>query len=43
LVGDATHAKTVLGWEPKTPFRDLVDMMVDADLENVARQQRDLT
>ena len=43
LVGDATHARTVLGWEPKTPFRDLVDMMVDADLENVARQQRDLT
>jgi GDPmannose 4,6-dehydratase len=43
LVGDATHARTVLGWEPKTPFRDLVHMMVDADLENVARQQRDLT
>jgi GDPmannose 4,6-dehydratase len=43
LVGDATHARTVLGWEPKTPFRDLVNMMVDADLENVARQQRDLT
>jgi GDPmannose 4,6-dehydratase len=43
LVGDATHARTVLGWQPKTPFRDLVDMMVDADLENVARQQRDLT
>ena len=43
LVGDATLARTVLGWEPKTPFRDLVDMMVDADLENVARQQRDLT
>jgi len=43
LVGDATNAKTVLGWEPKTPFRDLVHMMVDADLENVARQQRDLS
>jgi GDPmannose 4,6-dehydratase len=42
LVGDATHARTVLGWEPKTPFLDLVNMMVDADLENVARQQRDL-
>jgi GDPmannose 4,6-dehydratase len=42
LVGDATHARTVLGWQPKTPFRDLVNMMVDADLENVARQQRDL-
>ena len=43
LVGDATHARTVLGWEPKTPFNDLVNMMVDADLENVARQQRDQT
>ena len=43
LVGDATHARTILGWEPKTPFRDLVHMMVDADLENVARQQRDLS
>ena len=43
LVGDATHARTVLGWQPKTPFRDLVNMMVDADLDTVARQQRDLT
>ena len=43
LVGDATHARNVLGWEPKTPFRELVHMMVDTDLENVARQQRDLT
>ena len=43
LVGDATHARTVLGWQPKTPFRDLVHMMVDADLENVARQQRELS
>ena len=43
LVGDATHARTVLGWQPKTPFRDLVHTMVDADLENVARQQRELS
>ncbi len=43
LVGDATHARTVLGWQPKTPFRDLVHMMVDADLDNVARQQRELS
>ena len=43
LVGDATHARTVLGWQPKTPFRDLVHMMVDADLENVARKQRELS
>lgn len=41
LVGDASHARKVLGWTPKTPFADLVHMMVDADLENVARFQRD--
>ena len=33
LVGDATKAKTVLGWEPKVSFPELVAMMVDADLE----------
>jgi len=34
LVGDPSKAKKVLGWEPKTKFKDLVKMMVDA---NVAR------
>jgi len=33
LVGDATKARTVLGWEPKVSFPELVSMMVDADLE----------
>jgi GDPmannose 4,6-dehydratase len=32
LVGDASKAKTVLGWEPKIRFHELVHMMVDADL-----------
>lgn len=32
LIGDPTKAKTVLGWEPKVKFKDLVKMMVDADL-----------
>jgi len=41
LVGDATRARKVLKWAAKTSFADLVHMMVDADLENVARQQRD--
>ena len=41
LVGDATHARQTLGWTPTTPFADLVHMMVDSDLENVARHQRD--
>jgi GDPmannose 4,6-dehydratase len=33
LLGDATKATRVLGWQPKVSFHDLVDMMVDADLE----------
>ena len=33
LLGDATKARTLLGWEPKVKFRDLVKMMVDADLK----------
>lgn len=32
LLGDPTKAKTELGWEPKVSFRELVEMMVDADL-----------
>jgi len=33
LIGDPTKAKTKLGWKPKVTFRDLVRMMVDADLQ----------
>ena len=33
LIGDATKAKTKLGWEPKTKFADLVKLMVDADMK----------
>jgi len=32
LVGDATKARTVLGWEPTVGFEDLVAGMVDADM-----------
>ena len=32
LIGDPKQARTVLGWEPKVGFEDLVCMMVDADL-----------
>ena len=37
LVGDPTKARTELGWEPEVSFRDLVEMMVDADVERLAR------
>jgi GDPmannose 4,6-dehydratase len=33
LIGDATKAKKTLGWAPKVKFKDLVRIMVDADLE----------
>lgn len=32
LIGDPARAKQELGWEPETPFVELVRMMVDADL-----------
>ena len=33
LRGDYSLAKKELGWEPKTSFKDLMKLMVDADLE----------
>ncbi len=35
LVGDATKAKNVLGWQPKTSFEELVKIMVEAELKIV--------
>ena len=35
LVGDASKARTKLGWEPRVSFRELAEMMVDADLERL--------
>ncbi|HEY7534043.1 MAG TPA: GDP-mannose 4,6-dehydratase [Nitrospiraceae bacterium] len=32
LIGDASKAKKVLGWEPKVRFEELVSMMVDQDV-----------
>jgi GDPmannose 4,6-dehydratase len=32
LIGDASKAKRVLGWEPSVSFEGLVAMMVDADM-----------
>ena len=36
LLGDATKAREVLGWSPKTSFRELVSLMVEADLRAAA-------
>jgi GDPmannose 4,6-dehydratase len=35
LIGDPGRAKAELGWEPEVTFRQLVEMMVDADLERL--------
>ena len=36
LVGEPTRAAEVLGWKPSTSFEDLVRLMVDADVAQVA-------
>jgi len=38
LLGDASKAKDILGWEAKTPFVDLVKKMVQSDWEKVKRK-----
>ena len=44
LIGDPAKAKRQLGWEPRVTFKELVGMMVEADLarapEELAAQQR---
>jgi GDPmannose 4,6-dehydratase len=37
LVGDPAKAKQKLGWAPKVKFKDLVRIMVDADLADLKR------
>ncbi|APC07775.1 GDP-mannose 4,6-dehydratase [Neomoorella thermoacetica] len=38
LVGDATRARKKLGWQPRTTFKDLVRLMVKADLKRIEDQ-----
>ncbi|HET9315894.1 MAG TPA: GDP-mannose 4,6-dehydratase [Vicinamibacteria bacterium] len=37
LLGDPTKARTVLGWTPRVGFKDLVKLMVDADMAGQRR------
>jgi GDPmannose 4,6-dehydratase len=37
LIGDASKARSVLGWRPKVNFGQLIEMMVDADRRRYAR------
>jgi GDPmannose 4,6-dehydratase len=39
LIGDASKAKKVLGWQPSVDFNGLVHMMVDADLARIESGQ----
>jgi GDPmannose 4,6-dehydratase len=39
LIGDASKARDVLGWEATTSFDELVGMMVDHDLELASRER----
>lgn len=39
LIGDYSKAKKQLGWEPKTKFKELVKIMVDSDIEALAKKQ----
>ena len=36
LLGDASKARRLLGWEPKVRFPELVAMMVDSDRQRLA-------
>jgi GDPmannose 4,6-dehydratase len=39
LVGNATKAREKLNWERRVSFRELAEMMVDADLERLSRAE----
>ena len=42
LLGDASKAKKLLGWEPKMSFEDLVKDMMDADLKLMKQDGSDI-
>ncbi|HEY3104439.1 MAG TPA: GDP-mannose 4,6-dehydratase [Pyrinomonadaceae bacterium] len=39
LVGDASKARAQLNWKPKTTFKELVRLMIDADIAGVYGEQ----
>ncbi len=38
LIGDPTKARKLLGWESRVTFKELVDLMVDADMKEIIRE-----
>jgi GDPmannose 4,6-dehydratase len=41
LLGDASKAKKVLGWQPKTSFEELVKLMYEEDLRSSRREKNE--
>jgi GDPmannose 4,6-dehydratase len=41
LISDPSRAHNVLGWEPSVTFRGLVEMMVQEDIEQLSRLNRE--
>lgn len=41
LISNPEKARNVLGWQPEVSFRELVEMMVQADLEQLERLQKE--
>jgi len=39
LCGDSTKAKQILKWEPKTSFKQLIEIMVEADFERLKNEK----
>ena len=39
LLGDPSKAKKLLGWQPKTSFKELVKMMLDFDIEQAKSEK----
>ncbi|MCW1908067.1 MAG: GDP-mannose 4,6-dehydratase [Candidatus Saccharibacteria bacterium] len=39
LIGDPAKAQKQLGWKPKTTFKELAELMVDADIEELRKIQ----
>ena len=40
LIGDASKARSVLGWAPRVSFAALIEMMVHADLEHLSAKTK---
>lgn len=38
LIGDSTKARQKLGWQPSVTFKELVELMVDADIKSLEQQ-----